>query len=92
MRVSRTAVPGTGTVHHCVTRGGQRFGVLSDRTGRYRLLVYTAESDEPLQSIVLEQDEADHLAEILHSRPIADRVAVLERRVAEIAETAGTAS
>ncbi|WP_433500985.1 hypothetical protein ACQP1K_12195 [Sphaerimonospora sp. CA-214678] len=88
MRVSRTAVPGTGTIHQCVTRGGQRFGVLSDRAGRYRLLIYAAGSDEPLQSIVLEQDEADQLAEILHSRPIVDRVAHLERRVAQISEMA----
>lgn len=88
MHVSRTAAPGTGTVYQCVTRGGQRFGVLADRTGRYRLVVYAAESDEPLQSILLEQDEADQLAEILHSRPIADRVAHLERRVAELSGTA----
>lgn len=88
MRVSRTTVPGTGTIHQCVTRGGQHFSVLSDGSGQYQLLVYASGSDEPLQSIVLEQDEADQLAEILHSRPIADRVAMLERRVDEISEMA----
>lgn len=88
MHVSRTAAPGTGTVHQCVTRGDRRFGALADRTGRYRLLVYAAESDEPLQSTVLEQGEADQLAEIPHSLPTADRVARRERRVADISGTA----
>ncbi len=32
----------------------------------------------------MEHDEADRVAELLHSRPIPDRLAVLERRFAEI--------
>lgn len=89
MDVTRTTVPGTGTVHHYVTRGGQQFGVLLDRTDRHRLLVYgSADFDVPAQTIVLEQDEADQLAELLHSKPIVDRVADLERRFSELAERA----
>jgi TrkA domain protein len=39
----------------------------------------------PRHSIVLEQEEADQLAEMLHSRTIPDRLAALERRLAELA-------
>ncbi|MFD8532672.1 hypothetical protein ACFV0L_35210 [Streptosporangium canum] len=86
MDITRTTVPGTGVVHHCVTRGGQRFGVLVDDADRRRLLIYDpADLDVPLQCITMEHDEADQVAEILHSRPIPDRLAALERRFAEIA-------
>ncbi|WP_424533848.1 hypothetical protein ACOZ38_26390 [Sphaerisporangium viridialbum] len=85
MNITRTTVPGIGAVHHCATRAGQRFGVLVDDAGRRRLLIYDpADLDVPLQSIVMEHDEADRVAELLHSRPIPDRLAVLERRFAEI--------
>ncbi|MEV0614253.1 hypothetical protein AB0I81_13085 [Nonomuraea sp. NPDC050404] len=88
MDVTRTTVPGKGTVHHLVTRRGQRFGVLVEDGGR-RLLVYDpADPDAPPQEITLGQDEADQVADLLHSRPVPDRLADLERRVAEIAEAA----
>ncbi|WP_062433581.1 hypothetical protein [Herbidospora daliensis] len=85
MDITRTTVPGIGTVHHCTTRSGQHFGVLVDNAGRRQLLLYgSADLDVPLQSIVMEHDEADRAAEILHSQPVPDRLAALERRFAEI--------
>ncbi|WP_043618811.1 hypothetical protein [Nonomuraea candida] len=88
MDVTRTTVPGRGTLHHLVTRRGQRFGVLVEDGGR-RLLVHDpAEPDAPALGIPLDQDEADQVADLLHSRPVPDRLAELERRVREIAEAA----
>ena len=85
MEVFRTTVPGDGVIHQFATRGGQRFGLVIDETGRRTLVVYDpADPDVPQQSIVLEQDEADQVAEILHSRPVLDRLAELERRLAEL--------
>jgi TrkA domain protein len=93
MEITRTTVPGVGSVHHCTTRSGAHFGVLVDRSGDRQLFLYrssaadeSAVSGEPLVTIALENDEADHLANILHSRPIPDRMAELERRFAQIAE------
>jgi TrkA domain protein len=92
MDITRTTVPGVGIMHHCVSRDGAHFGVLTQRSGDRRLLVYgptTADStvlDEPLASIRLEVDEADQVADLLHSRPIPDRMAELERRVTQMAE------
>jgi TrkA domain protein len=80
--VSHT-VPGTGTLHHRMTRGGQRLAVLA-RGGERTLFVYGA-GDTPLQTIVMERDESDHLAELLHSSSVPDRLAALERRLADLA-------
>ncbi|MEU8354744.1 hypothetical protein AB0C27_01920 [Nonomuraea sp. NPDC048882] len=89
MDVTRTTVPGNGPgrdiVHHLVTRAGQRFGLLVESGGRRRFLVYdSADADEPVQTIVLDQDEADQIADLLHSRSLPDRLADLERRVARL--------
>lgn len=97
MDITRATVPGVGIVHHCTTRSGQLLAVLADRPGRSKLLVFGSSefggpapgdspaADEPAMTIVLEDDEADQLADILHSRPIPDRVADLERRLIEMA-------
>lgn len=81
MRIDRTTVPGGGTLHHIVTRAGGRLCVLVTRDGERQVFVYDDDSDEPAKELVLAPDEADGVAEILHSRPIADRVRSLERRV-----------
>lgn len=93
MEITRTSVPGVGSLHHCTTRGGAHFGVLVDRSGDRQLFLYrpsaadgSAVSGEPLVTIALESDEADQLANILHSKPIPDRMAELERRFAQIVE------
>ena len=81
MRIDRTTVPGGGTLHHIVTRAGGRLCVLVTRDGERPVFVYDDDSDEPAKELVLAPDEADGVAEILHSRPIVDRVLSLERRV-----------
>ncbi|WP_169944582.1 hypothetical protein [Microbispora sp. H11081] len=90
MDVTRATLPGVSTVvHQFVTRDGQRFGVLVEKAGGRRILVYdSADPDTPLQTITLDQGEADELADILHSRPVLDRIAYLERRFAEFVEAA----
>ncbi|WP_280232878.1 hypothetical protein [Nocardia cyriacigeorgica] len=79
MDVDRTTVPGKGTVHHLLTRSGARFALVAGSDGSKHVLVYDTVRDEPVQSIALEPDEADQFAELLHSAPIPDRVARLER-------------
>jgi TrkA domain protein len=85
MDITRTTVPGTGTLYLLTTRAGQRFGVLANPDAR-QLMVYGArpDPDAPLQTIVLEADEADQVADLLHSRSVVDRLAVLERALATV--------
>ncbi|GGL52737.1 hypothetical protein GCM10014719_62530 [Planomonospora parontospora subsp. antibiotica] len=78
-------MPGTGTVHHFRTRGGHRFSMLVDETDRLSLMVYGPDDpDLAVECVVMERDEAAQLAEILQPRPIADRVADLEHRIAAL--------
>ncbi|GIG90323.1 hypothetical protein [Plantactinospora endophytica] len=85
MDITRTTVPGVGVVHHFLTRGGQRFGVLVDQPGRRSLLLYGPDDpDVPVERVPLDHDEADQIAEVLHSTSVADRLASLERRLADL--------
>ena len=90
MEITRTSVPGVGMMHHCVTRAGAHFAVLEEQSGSRKLFVYgpatndPSVSDEQLATIDLDDDEADHVANILHSRPSPDRLADLERRFTQI--------
>ncbi|MET7710350.1 hypothetical protein [Micromonospora sp. NPDC005189] len=86
MQITHTTVPGIGVVHHFRTRGGQRFGMLVDNVDQRVLLIYGPDDpDVPVDRIAMEHDEADQLAEILHSRSVADRLATIERRLSELA-------
>lgn len=86
MEITHSTVPGSGVLHDCQTRDGQQFRILVGRPGRREIFVYdSTETDRVLARIVLEEDEADQVAELLHSQPITDRIAELERRVAQIA-------
>ena len=86
METTHSTVPGAGVLHDCQTRDGQQFRILVARPGRCEIFVYdSAELDRVVARIVLEEDEADQVAELLHSQPITDRIAELERRVARLA-------
>jgi K+/H+ antiporter YhaU regulatory subunit KhtT len=85
MDVDRTTVPGKGTVHHFLARGGARFALLTVSDGDKYILVYDDTRDEPIQAVALEPDEADQFAELLRSTPIPDRVARLERLLDRLA-------
>jgi len=82
MQVTHITVPGVGVMHDLSTRDGQQFRLLVEESG-IQLSVYGSD-DEPVTTVALERDEADVVADLLHSRPIPDRMAELERRFAEI--------
>lgn len=85
MDITQTTVPGAGILHDCITRDGQHFRILVDRSGQRQLYVYGPVGSEPVATVVFDGDEADLVAGILHSKPIPDRMADLERRVAALA-------
>ncbi|MFE7723152.1 hypothetical protein ACFU44_29450 [Nocardia rhizosphaerihabitans] len=86
MDTDRTTIPGTGVLHHFRTRAGTRFALLTESTGTRHLLTYAAGSDEPATDIALTPDEADQIAELLHSSSVRDRLARLEQRIAHLAD------
>jgi TrkA domain protein len=85
MRINRTTVPGSGMLHRVVTRDGEQLCLLVDAASNWHLFTYDGgDPDVPVREVVLQPDEADQLAEILHSHPLADRLLSLERRVDEL--------
>jgi TrkA domain protein len=89
MEITQSTVPGVGTLHHCESRDGSHLAILIDHSNLRQLMVYATEpdgvaSDEPVALIALGDDEADAIADLLHSRSIPDRIAELERRLAEL--------
>ena len=84
MYVDRMSMPGRGVLHSFRTRSGGRFCLLIDTADNRHLFTYDARDlDVPAREIVLEPDEADQVADILQTRPIADRLLSLQRRVDE---------
>ena len=77
-------VPGTGTLHHRLTLGGQRLAVLAQGAERTLFVYGSGAEDTPLRTIVLARDEADDLAELLHSSSVPDRLELVERRLADL--------
>ncbi|GAA3934398.1 hypothetical protein GCM10023085_14710 [Actinomadura viridis] len=99
MQITSVTVPGAGVLHHVANRRGQRLAVLVRHSGERELFVYDTApegpvpvpadgSDRPVGGIELDGDEADQLAQLLQDQPVADRLAALERRLAELAATA----
>ncbi len=86
MDVTTSTVPGMGSLHDCVTRDGHRFRLIVEHSNERHVVFYGVDGDDDSQTtITLEGDEADHVANLLHSRPIADRLAEVERRLADLA-------
>lgn len=84
MEITQTTVPGFGVMHHAVTRSGKELRVLVDNSGRRELYLYDEAPSEAVAMVELEPDEADQLADLLHSASIPDRLAEIERRIAEL--------
>jgi TrkA domain protein len=86
MDVTTNSVPGVGSLHDAHTRDGHHLRLIVERDGRRQLVLYSAEAgDDPLATVTLDTDEADQLSDLLHSHSVPDRLAELERKIAEIA-------
>ncbi len=82
MDVERTALPGIGLRHVFITERGRRLGVVSHRTGRRDVVVYRRDDpDSAADTVVLNAEEANALAELLGSARIVERLTELQRQV-----------
>ncbi|GAA3102869.1 cation:proton antiporter regulatory subunit [Streptosporangium carneum] len=82
MDVEQTALPGIGLRHEFTTRSGRRIGVVSHRTGRRDLVIYDpTDPDRACETVKLNDEEADALAELLGAPRIVQRLNALHREV-----------
>ncbi|MEU0521543.1 cation:proton antiporter regulatory subunit [Streptosporangium sp. NPDC006007] len=82
MEVEQTALPGIGLRHEFTTRNGRRIGIVSHRSGRRDLVIYDLDDpDRACETVRLNDEEADALAELLGAPRIVQRLNALHREV-----------
>ncbi|WP_433518906.1 cation:proton antiporter regulatory subunit [Nonomuraea sp. CA-143628] len=82
MEIEQTALPGIGLRHEFTTRSGRRIGIVSHRTGRRDLVIYDpADPDRACETVKLNDEEADALAELLGAPRVIQRLNDLHREV-----------
>ncbi|MEU7747758.1 cation:proton antiporter regulatory subunit [Nonomuraea sp. NPDC049158] len=82
MEIEQTALPGIGLRHEFMTRSGRRIGIVSHRTGRRDLVIYDpADPDRACETVKLNDEEADALAELLGAPRVIQRLNDLHREV-----------
>ena len=82
MEVEQTALPGIGLRHEFTTRTGRRVGVVSRRSGHRDLVIYDPDDpDSACETVKLNDEEADALAELLGAPRIVQRLNDLHREV-----------
>jgi TrkA domain protein len=80
--VERTTLPGIGLRHTFTSERGRQVAVISHRSGRRDLVIYSrADPDTPSETVSLSRDEADGLAELLGTSRVQERLAELGRQV-----------
>jgi TrkA domain protein len=82
VEIEQTALPGIGLRHEFMTRSGRRIGIVSHRTGRRDLVIYDpADPDRACETVKLNDEEADALAELLGAPRVIQRLNDLHREV-----------
>lgn len=78
VRIEKIELPGIGIRHDIVTKLGRHIGVLNYRDGRRELAFYDSEDpDTVLESVELNGDEADALADLLGHTALLSQIADL---------------
>lgn len=80
--IEQIALPGIGLRHEFTTHAGRRIGVVTHRSGRRDLIIYDKyDPDRACESVVLTDEEADALVELLGAARIVQRLNDLHREV-----------
>ncbi|WP_327581406.1 potassium transporter TrkA [Nonomuraea sp. NBC_00507] len=82
VEIEQTALPGIGLRHESTTRSGRRIGIVSHRTGSRDLVIYDRDDpDRAGGTVILDDEEADALAELLGAPLVVQRLNDLHREV-----------
>jgi TrkA domain protein len=85
IRIEEADLPGIGKRLDFLTEHGRRVGVVRHRSGRRDLVVYDArDPDSCSETVTLNTNEADALAELLGAPRIVERLTRLHEQVAGI--------
>ena len=83
VRVEQTTLPGIGVRHDLLTAKGRRIGVISFRSGRRDFITFDPDDEDSCrESIELNDDEAEALADILGASLILGQLAGIREQAA----------
>lgn len=81
-RIEETALPGVGVRHDFLTRAGARVGVISHRTGRHELLIYSGSDPDACSEVLrLDEDEGHALADLLGGTTVSEHIGDIRQQV-----------
>lgn len=81
-QVEETRLPGVGVRQDFVTRGGERIGMITHRTGHRELLIYDREDPDACRETVrLEEDDVRTLSEMLGGSDVTQHLSGLQQSV-----------
>jgi TrkA domain protein len=81
MDVTEVLLPGVGVRYDFTTRQGERFAVVTRRSGHVEFMAYGDDPDTPVPLWRLDAEEAEVLAELLGAPRIAERFADLTKEI-----------
>ncbi len=81
MDVTEVLLPGVGVRYDFVTGRGDRFSVVTRRTGAVEFMIYRDDPDAPAPLWRLDAEEAEVVAEVLGAPRIAERFADLTKEI-----------
>lgn len=80
--VSETPLPGVGVRHEFTTDEGERLAVITHRTGRRELAVYSGDDPDACVTVLhLSPQDSRTLGELLGGSSIAERVAAVQQQL-----------
>ena len=78
--VSETKLAGIGVRHEFTTASGERVSVLSHRTGRRELAVFSKDDPDACSTVLhLSPDDTRTLSELLGASPVGEAVSAVQR-------------
>lgn len=80
--IEETLLPGVGVRHDFTTRSGRRIGVITHRGGDRDLVIYDQnDPDRSRETVRLDEQDLQAVAEMLGASQIRDRVAAIQQSV-----------
>jgi TrkA domain protein len=84
MTVESRVLPGIGVCQELALHDGRRIGVVTRRNGHRDIVVYDEDGDGAVETITLDEQEANVIAELLGAPQLVTRLADLQRSVDEV--------
>jgi TrkA domain protein len=84
MTIESRVLPGIGVCQELELHDGRRIGVVTRRNGHRDIVIYDEDGDGAVETIMLDEKEANVIAELLGAPQLVTRLADLQRSVDEV--------